>query len=69
MVMLHEGRVVMEGTPEEFRRSPNPAVQRFLRGEATQEDLADIPTLRPIGAAASPPPAHRPAGARSARAR
>jgi phospholipid/cholesterol/gamma-HCH transport system ATP-binding protein len=48
MVMLHEGRIVMEGTPKELRTTNNPIVQRFLRGEATSEDLAGINTVRPI---------------------
>jgi len=42
MVMLHEGTVVLEGEPEEFRRSENPIVQRFLKGEASLDELAHI---------------------------
>ncbi|MDZ4755336.1 MAG: ATP-binding cassette domain-containing protein [Phycisphaerae bacterium] len=42
MVMLHEGHVLLEGTPEEFRRSDDAVVRRFLRGEASDEDLAAI---------------------------
>ncbi len=42
MVMLHEGQVVLEGTPEEMRQSTNPVVQRFLRGEASEEELRAI---------------------------
>lgn len=42
MVMLHEGRVLLEGPPELFRGSDDPVVGRFLRGEASQEDLAAI---------------------------
>ncbi len=42
LVMLHGGRVVMEGSPEEFRQSENPRVQRFLLGEATPEELGEI---------------------------
>ena len=33
MVMLHDGRVVTQGTPAEFRNSPDPVVQRFLRAD------------------------------------
>lgn len=42
MVMLHEGRVVLEGSPDEFRASTDPIVSRFLRGEASEEDLRAI---------------------------
>jgi phospholipid/cholesterol/gamma-HCH transport system ATP-binding protein len=42
MMMLHEGHVVMQGTPEDFRESPDPIVQRFLRGEATADELSGI---------------------------
>lgn len=47
MVMLHEGHVVMQGLPEEFRRATNPVVQRFLRGEASDEELAAIRAAGP----------------------
>jgi phospholipid/cholesterol/gamma-HCH transport system ATP-binding protein len=34
VAMLHEGRIIVEGTPETFRKSSNPAVRNFLiRGE------------------------------------
>ncbi|MGH9361591.1 MAG: ABC transporter ATP-binding protein, partial [Thermoanaerobaculia bacterium] len=33
MVMLREGRIVAEGTPDEIRNSPDPYVQQFIRGE------------------------------------
>lgn len=42
MVMLHEGQVVAEGSPEEFRGSTNPVVARFLRGEASEDELKAI---------------------------
>jgi len=34
IAMLHHGRVVEAGTPEEFRASPNPIVQQFIEGRA-----------------------------------
>jgi phospholipid/cholesterol/gamma-HCH transport system ATP-binding protein len=40
MVMLYDGAVVMQGTPRQLRESPEPVVKRFLRGEATAEELA-----------------------------
>lgn len=42
MVMLHEGKVLMEGTPEQFRAADEPTVHRFLLGEAAPEDLEAI---------------------------
>lgn len=30
MAMLHDGRIIAEGTPEEFRRSTEPTVRQFL---------------------------------------
>ncbi|MGH9419019.1 MAG: ABC transporter ATP-binding protein [Thermoanaerobaculia bacterium] len=34
VAMLYEGRIVEEGTPEEFQRSRNPIVQQFIEGRA-----------------------------------
>jgi len=42
MVMLHEGRVRLEGVPAAFRASQDPVVMRFLKGEANPEELAEI---------------------------
>ena len=42
MIMLYEGRIVLDGPPQAFRESEHPIVGRFLRGEASQEDLASI---------------------------
>jgi phospholipid/cholesterol/gamma-HCH transport system ATP-binding protein len=33
MAILHQGQFVETGTPEQIRRSTNPAVERFLAGE------------------------------------
>ncbi len=44
MVMLYDGTVIMQGTPQEFRRSPNPIVQRFLHGETSAAERAAIAT-------------------------
>lgn len=32
MAMLYEGKIIAQGTPEEFRQSPNPVVQQFIHG-------------------------------------
>lgn len=45
MVLLHEGRVHMQGSPDNFRTTEEPAVRRFLEGRATPEELAG---LRPV---------------------
>ncbi len=42
MVMLYDGTVVLRGTPDEIRRSTNPIVQRFLQGEASDEELEGV---------------------------
>ncbi len=42
MVMLYDGSVLMQGPPEELQESTDPAVRRFLDGEATAEELAGI---------------------------
>lgn len=37
VALLHEGQIHEEGTPEEFRNSKKPFVQRFLLGKATRD--------------------------------
>ncbi len=54
MVMLHEGRVLLQGPPEEFRESRDPVVRRFLEGAALPEELAEI-----RGPSPAPTPASR----------
>ncbi len=34
IAMLHDGRIIEIGTPEEIKNSPNPIVQQFIRGES-----------------------------------
>jgi phospholipid/cholesterol/gamma-HCH transport system ATP-binding protein len=34
VAMLHGGKIIAEGTPEEFQRSQNPYVQQFVEGRA-----------------------------------
>ncbi len=34
IVMLHKGKVVFEGSPDEIRSSANPVVRQFIQGEA-----------------------------------
>jgi phospholipid/cholesterol/gamma-HCH transport system ATP-binding protein len=35
MVMLHEGRIVFSGTPDETRSTPDPVVRQFVTGSST----------------------------------
>jgi phospholipid/cholesterol/gamma-HCH transport system ATP-binding protein len=42
IVMLHEGGIVFDGTPEEVRRSEEPIVKRFVLGEAGEAELAAL---------------------------
>ncbi len=42
MFMLHEGRIILRGRPEEFEQASDPVIRRFLDGEATDEELAAI---------------------------
>jgi phospholipid/cholesterol/gamma-HCH transport system ATP-binding protein len=34
VAFLHDGRIIEQGTPEEFQRSTNPMVQQFIEGRA-----------------------------------
>ena len=42
MVLLHEGAVVLEGTPEEFKATTDPVAGQFLRGEVSAAELEKI---------------------------
>lgn len=43
MAMVHKGRIIAEGTPEEFRTSDNPMVRNFIEGNAPEdEDMAAL---------------------------
>jgi phospholipid/cholesterol/gamma-HCH transport system ATP-binding protein len=42
IVMLHEGRLVADGTPDEIRNSTDPVVKRFVLGEADERELAAL---------------------------
>jgi phospholipid/cholesterol/gamma-HCH transport system ATP-binding protein len=34
LCLLHEGKVIFNGTPDEIRESPDPLVRQFIRGDA-----------------------------------
>jgi phospholipid/cholesterol/gamma-HCH transport system ATP-binding protein len=42
MVMLHEGKILADGDADYIRNHPNPVVQQFIKGQASEEDLAAI---------------------------
>src|SRR5687767_11790658 len=42
VVMLHEGKVLFDGTPDELRASEEPVVRRFVLGEAGEQELAGL---------------------------
>lgn len=39
IAMLHEGKILLQGTPEEFQASSDPVVQNFLEGKAEGRDF------------------------------
>ena len=42
IVMLHEGHIVFDGTPDEIEKSEDPDVKRFVLGEADERELATL---------------------------
>jgi phospholipid/cholesterol/gamma-HCH transport system ATP-binding protein len=42
IVVLHEGKILADGDAEYIRNHPNPVVQQFIKGQASEEDLAAI---------------------------
>ena len=42
IVMLHDGKLIMDGTPEQVKESDNPIVRRFVLGEAGEQELASL---------------------------
>jgi len=42
MVLLNEGKVIADGTPDEFHASDNDVVTRFIKGKADKDDLEKI---------------------------
>jgi phospholipid/cholesterol/gamma-HCH transport system ATP-binding protein len=42
IVMLHDGKIIFDGSPQEVQSSADPIVQRFVQGEATDEELATL---------------------------
>ena len=42
IVMLHEGTLIADGSPDDIRNSTNPIVRRFVLGEADERELAAL---------------------------
>lgn len=42
IVMLHEGRIIFDGTPTEVQHTDNEVVRRFVVGEADERELASL---------------------------
>ncbi|HEY1684226.1 MAG TPA: ABC transporter ATP-binding protein [Tepidisphaeraceae bacterium] len=42
IVMLYEGKLIIDGPPEEIRNSTNDIVRRFVLGEASEKELASL---------------------------
>ena len=42
IVMLHEGKIIIEGTPQQIQASDNPIVRQFISGEASEEELKSL---------------------------
>jgi phospholipid/cholesterol/gamma-HCH transport system ATP-binding protein len=47
IVMLHHGRIIVDGSPEEIRSSENPLVQQFIQGQVSTQDLEALEAARP----------------------
>ncbi len=42
IVMLHKGKLIVDGSPEEIQNSDDPLVRRFVTGEADEQELAAV---------------------------
>ena len=40
IVMLHEGKIIFDGTPQQIQTTDNPTVRQFVLGEAGETELA-----------------------------
>jgi phospholipid/cholesterol/gamma-HCH transport system ATP-binding protein len=48
IVMLYEGKLIFDGTPEEVRNTDNDTVKRFVLGEASLQELQTLETSENI---------------------
>lgn len=42
IAMLHEGKILLEGPPSDFKKTDNQIVQHFLQGKANEEQLKEL---------------------------
>ena len=42
IVMLRQGKIAFDGTPEQIQQTADPVVKRFVTGEASEEELASL---------------------------
>jgi phospholipid/cholesterol/gamma-HCH transport system ATP-binding protein len=42
IVMLHEGKIIFDGTPQEIQHTDHEIVKRFVLGEASDQELAAV---------------------------
>ena len=50
MVLMLDGRIMLEGPPERFRDPEHPEVARFMQGRASEQELAAIRgSSKPVG--------------------
>src|SRR5205814_3457337 len=59
IVMLHEGKIIFDGTPADIQQADNPIVHMFGAGEASEKELAaldkdEVPVSVAAGAGAEP---------------
>ena len=53
IVMLHEGRLIIDGPPTQIQKSDVPVVRRFVMGEACDQELAGLRSPAPAAYTAS----------------
>lgn len=42
IIMLHDGKIVVDGTAEDIRNHPYPIVQQFINGQISEKDMASL---------------------------
>ena len=39
IAMLHEGKIIQVGSPDEIRQTPNPVVKQFILGQSNEWEV------------------------------